>query len=259
MITLVPGLIGQTEAARDAERVSDRSIANEMERARPHQDASRGSSGRTGGPHGPTLYEFLRDRDARASWGTGAVASVTMGLGDQDGRSNPVSISIYRRRVAINFDFVRDKRTTDEMQRRPRVRRHAIRSRPARCIRGKQRSRCRYRVPCIWALLRRVDPPTGRCSCLIAIATVLELGPMASRAARTSCPCIGCAGFGRVALLSGAKATKIDGFRERVARTPGSSSNASAHHSGALRRRVETRCRVTPKRSAICSIVRPSA
>jgi hypothetical protein len=30
-------------------------------------------------------------------------------------------------------------------------------------------------------------------------------------------------------------------------------------HSGALRRSVETRCRVTPKRSAICSIVRPSA
>jgi uncharacterized cupin superfamily protein len=39
---------------------------------------------------------------------------------------------------------------------------------------------------------------------------------------------------------------------------PGS-SKASAHHSGALRRRIETRCRVTPKRSAICSIVRPSA
>ena len=36
-------------------------------------------------------------------------------------------------------------------------------------------------------------------------------------------------------------------------------SKASADHSGALRRRVETRCRVTPKRSAICSIVRPSA
>jgi hypothetical protein len=29
--------------------------------------------------------------------------------------------------------------------------------------------------------------------------------------------------------------------------------------SGALRRSAETRCRVTPKRSAICSIVMPSA
>jgi hypothetical protein len=54
------------------------------------------------------------------------------------------------------------------------------------------------------------------CFCLVATATatVLELGPMASRAARTSCPCIGCVGFGRVALLLGAKATKIDGFRD---------------------------------------------
>ena len=55
------------------------------------------------------------------------------------------------------------------------------------------------------------------------------------------------------------EATKIDGFRDASPGRRQQRSNASAHHSGALRRRVETRCRVTPKRSAICSIVRPSA
>jgi hypothetical protein len=32
---------------------------------------------------------------------------------------------------------------------------------PRSCIRRKQQSRRRYRLPCIWALLRRVDPPAG--------------------------------------------------------------------------------------------------
>ena len=32
---------------------------------------------------------------------------------------------------------------------------------PRSCIRGKQQSRSRYRVSCIWALLRRVDSPGG--------------------------------------------------------------------------------------------------
>ena len=130
-ITLVPRLIGQTEAARDAKRVAigrSRMRWSEPDLIKMLREAHPGEQG----DRMVRLYEFLRDRDARASWGTGAVASVTMWLGEGlDGRSNPVSISIYRDGIAINFDFVRDKRTTDEMQRRPRVRRHAIRSRPA--------------------------------------------------------------------------------------------------------------------------------
>jgi hypothetical protein len=64
------------------------------------------------------LYELLRDRGARASWGTGAAPSVTMWLGERDDdRSRPVAIGIYKDNVAINFDFVRDKRTPEEMQR----------------------------------------------------------------------------------------------------------------------------------------------
>ena len=58
-------------------------------------------------------HEFLRDRGACLSWGTGAAASVTMRLGEQ---ANPVSISIYRDGAGSNFDVVRDKRTPDEMQ-----------------------------------------------------------------------------------------------------------------------------------------------
>ena len=42
---------------------------------------------------------------------------------------------------------------------------------------------------------------SDRSSCLVAIATVPELPPMASSQAPTSCLFIGCDGFGRVALL----------------------------------------------------------
>jgi len=41
-----------------------------------------------------------------------------MWLGERDdGTSNPVSVGIYRDSLAINFDFVRDKRTPEQMQR----------------------------------------------------------------------------------------------------------------------------------------------
>ena len=96
MITLVPRLIGQTEAARDAKRVAigrSRMRWSEPDLIKMLREAHPGEQG----DRMVRLYEFLRDRDARASWGTGAVASVTMWLGEGlDGRSNPVSISIYR-------------------------------------------------------------------------------------------------------------------------------------------------------------------
>ena len=117
MVTLVPRVIGQTEAARDVKqagrgrirrRWTERDLIDALRQANP-------------GPIGKrmvALYEFMRDRGARPSWGTGGSPSVTMWLGERDDeRSNPLSISIYSEGVAINFDFVRDRRTPEQMHR----------------------------------------------------------------------------------------------------------------------------------------------
>jgi hypothetical protein len=122
MITLVPRLIGQTEAARDVKRAaSGRSRTKWAER-----DVIEGL--RTSAPGEPAermiaLYEFVRDHGARMSWGTGVMPSVTMWLGErEDDLSSPIAVGIYvvqggKDNIAINFDFVRDKRTPEEMQR----------------------------------------------------------------------------------------------------------------------------------------------
>lgn len=117
LVTLVPNVIGQTQAARDTKsaasgrsrnRWSERELIDTVRTANPGEPGERMVR----------LYQFMRDRGARPSWGTGANASVTMWLGERDDNSsNPVSISIYADGVAINFDFVRDKRTPEQMQR----------------------------------------------------------------------------------------------------------------------------------------------
>jgi hypothetical protein len=117
MVTLVPRLIGQTEAARDAKRAASGRPSHRWSESELIE-ALRVTNPRDLGERMVRLYEFMRDRGARRSWGTGAKASVTMWLGERDdGRSNPVAIGIYNDNVAINFDFVRDKRTPAQMQR----------------------------------------------------------------------------------------------------------------------------------------------
>ncbi len=117
MVTLVPRLIGQTEAARDTKRAA----SGRARRRWGEQDLI--DNWRTANPDGAgermvKLYAFLRDRGARPSWGTGASPSVTMWLGERDDEtSNPVAIGLYSDNVAINFDFVRDKRTPEQMHR----------------------------------------------------------------------------------------------------------------------------------------------
>jgi hypothetical protein len=62
------------------------------------------------------LYQFMRDRGARLSWGRSArEPSVTAWLGEDVG--NPVSVGIYPYGVAVNFDFLVDRRTDAEMAR----------------------------------------------------------------------------------------------------------------------------------------------
>jgi hypothetical protein len=60
------------------------------------------------------LYEFMRDRGARLSWGN-REPSVTAWLGEEVG--NPISIGFYPYGVAVNFDFLVDRRSNQEMAR----------------------------------------------------------------------------------------------------------------------------------------------
>ena len=117
MVTLVPRLIGQTEAARDTKRAA----SGRVRRRWVERDLT--DTWRTVDPDGAgermvKLYELMRDRGARPSWGTGASPSVTMWLGERDDEtSNPVAIGLYSDNIAINFDFVRDRRGPEQMHR----------------------------------------------------------------------------------------------------------------------------------------------
>jgi hypothetical protein len=117
LVTIVPRLIGQTEAARDTKRGASGRTRNRWDEA-TLVDALRAAHPAATADRVVRLYELLRDQGARRSWGSGGTASVTMWLGERDdGTSNPVSLGIYRDNLAINFDFVRDKRTPEQMQR----------------------------------------------------------------------------------------------------------------------------------------------
>jgi hypothetical protein len=116
MVTLVPRVIGQTQAARDTKRAAGARARNRWTE-RDLLDGLRTANAPDVGERIVRLYEFMRDSGGRASWGTGAMPSVTMWLGERDDdRSNPVAIGIYQESVAINFDFVRDRRRPAEMQ-----------------------------------------------------------------------------------------------------------------------------------------------
>lgn len=117
MVTLVPRLIGQTEAARDTKRAASGRPSHRWSESELIETLRTTNPGDLG-ERMVRLYEFMRDRGARRSWGRGAKASVTMWLGERDdGRSNPVAIGMYNDNVAINFDFVRDKRAPAQMHR----------------------------------------------------------------------------------------------------------------------------------------------
>lgn len=106
---LMPEVYGEESAtapARPRRRWDEPSLIEGLRAVQPRELGDRLSS----------LYEALRDAGARPSWGTGAKPSVTMWLGE--GSGNPVSVSLYAAEgVAVNFDFVRDKRSPPEMAR----------------------------------------------------------------------------------------------------------------------------------------------
>jgi hypothetical protein len=116
-LTLVPRLIGGTEAARQAKGTSVhrvRSLLGEAEvlqalRERLDADVALRMI---------ALYEFMRDEEgARSSFGT---ASVTMWLGERadPATSNPISVSFYTDgSLAINFGFLLGHRSRAELTR----------------------------------------------------------------------------------------------------------------------------------------------
>jgi hypothetical protein len=117
-LTLVPRLIGETEAARQSKgtasararnRWGEKDVIRHIQSSQPRDLARRMIH----------LYEFLRDAGARPSWGTGADPSVTMWLGERPDpeEANPVSVSFYTESVSINFSFVRDRRSRRELER----------------------------------------------------------------------------------------------------------------------------------------------
>jgi hypothetical protein len=123
--TLVPRLIGQTEGARQTKDAASGRVRRTWTEA-DVVSAIRESQPAAVAERTLALYEFMRDQPtSRRSFGTGAYPSVTMWLGEADGDSpsNPVSVSFYggsesyAGSIAINFDFVRDKRSQAEVER----------------------------------------------------------------------------------------------------------------------------------------------
>lgn len=113
-VTLVPRLIGETEAARERKVTARRrwTEADVLQTLREQHEPDVAE-------RLVNLYEFLRDAGARRSWGTGANPSVMMWLGeDRDpAKANPVCVGIFHDWLSVNLVWVREKRTPDEMAR----------------------------------------------------------------------------------------------------------------------------------------------
>jgi hypothetical protein len=119
---LVPRLIGQTEAARQVKGAGstrtrrtwgEQDLIAAISKAQPPEFADRMIR----------LYDLMRNAGARCSWGTGGRPSVTMWLGEDvdEERAYPVSVTIHTESVVINFDFVREMRSPEEMERLARL------------------------------------------------------------------------------------------------------------------------------------------
>ncbi|RKQ90861.1 hypothetical protein C8N24_0676 [Solirubrobacter pauli] len=120
-LTLVPRLIGATEAARQAKGATPSRPKRRWGEA-DVLDAIRGAQAPEIARRTIALYEFLREQGARPSFGTGADPSVTIWLGEDPdpARANPIAIALYPHGtscIAIEFRFVREKRTPAELQR----------------------------------------------------------------------------------------------------------------------------------------------
>ena len=119
--TLVPRLLGQTEAARQAKGQSRRRNPEWDEDSLIEVLESE---------HGPEqsrrvirLYRMFRDHGANVYFGSGQSPSANLWLGHSHdpSESNPVAISFYKSGIAINLDYVRSHRSEEEMERLVRL------------------------------------------------------------------------------------------------------------------------------------------
>jgi hypothetical protein len=121
-ITLVPRLLGQTEAARQVKgrkRPSGKPAWDEES----YEAAIRKELGAGEAERVMKLYRRLRDHGTRIYFGSGGYPSMNLWLGESDDPSEslPVALSFYPTGVAINLDFVRDKRPEEGMERLVRL------------------------------------------------------------------------------------------------------------------------------------------
>lgn len=117
-VTLVPRLIGETEAARQMKRKSVRRASNRWTeedvlaaiQANWPSDVARRIT---------ELYEFMRDDGARPSFGTGAKPSVMMWLGERPDpeTSNPVVVGFFADWMSVGLTYMRNRRSEQEMHR----------------------------------------------------------------------------------------------------------------------------------------------
>jgi hypothetical protein len=117
-VTLVPRLVGETEAAKQAKATSAPRVKNRWNEAAVF-DAIRDAQAADVAQRVIALYEFIRDQGARPSFGTGSYPSVTIWLGERDdpGTSNPVAIGFSGDWIGVEFRFVRGRRSPAELAR----------------------------------------------------------------------------------------------------------------------------------------------
>lgn len=121
-LTLVPRLIGETEAAKQRKA----GIAPRSKRVWGEADVLRGLRDQYSTEVAErmiALYEFLRDAGARRSWGTGKKPSVMMWLGEDSdpAKSNPVCVGVATYWVQVAFNLLRDRREPHELARLARL------------------------------------------------------------------------------------------------------------------------------------------
>ena len=122
-ITLVPRLLGQTEAARQAKGAGSQSRTStwdeESFEAAVKEELTVGDAIRM-----MSLFRKLRDHGAEVSFGRGTTypsMNLWLGRGGNPSETLPVALSFYPTGVAVNLDFVRDMRSEEQMVRLVRL------------------------------------------------------------------------------------------------------------------------------------------
>jgi hypothetical protein len=117
-VTLVPRLIGDTEAARQTKSPRPRKTTSEPELLDAIREKNKNRP--EVAERVIELYEWMKAKGARAVWGKGATTrSVSLYLGEDadPGKSNPVMVWISPRSISIPFHYIVDKRQETELER----------------------------------------------------------------------------------------------------------------------------------------------